>query len=393
MEDFFDNIRSVDIFDDLNDDDVRIVGQYCRLDRYRGQELVFSEGDEADRFYIVRSGKIEVWKNRGRPDAALLAIKGPGHVFGEMALIDDLPRSATVLTHGKAELVSLGHSDFARLLTERPAISKSILRCLSAIVRKSNEQYIESLNEQNQQMVGAYQELKTAQDELLQAERFGNLGKFASFILHDLRNPIAMIKGFAEMILLDEDLGQIRQFATKIIQESEQVNLYANEILDYSRGDIRLNYVLTTVDHLFARIRNYLGDSFSRRRINLEFRNACQVPVMIDEDRLLRALVNIVDNARKACRPEGSVAVAAEHRDAELRLTVSDDGEGMGEDVRLRVFEPFFSNSKQGGTGLGLLIAKNVVEAHQGRISLSSELGKGTTFTIVMPVQPDSEPL
>ena len=389
MDEYFQFLRGLYFFKDLSDDDVGYIGGYCHKETIPAGSIIFNENDAADKFYIIRSGAIEVWKNYGLSDAVRISIQGRGHVFGEMALVDDMPRSATVLAQDETELIHILHAEFEHIMRSRTSITMSILRSLSSIVRNSNEVFMQHLAQQNLALERAYVDLKSAQDKLITNERLSNLGKFASFILHDLRNPIAAIRGYAEMVVLeDEQQAALTQYAKKIVQEADHVNRFANDILDYSRGQIRLVYKLITVESLLAKLRVYTQEAMWRRNIAFEVVNSANQEIYVDEDRILRALINIVDNARKACSVGGRVSVTAEIELSNLLLTVSDNGEGMADEVLANIFEPFYSSSKQGGTGLGMLIVKSIVEAHGGHVAISSKLGVGTKIVLIIPVKP-----
>ena len=358
-------LRDVYFFKDLSDEDIFYISQYAKIENYGSRSIVFREGDPAEKFYVVLSGDVEIWKGYDTADAVKLTVQGRGHIFGEMALVDDLDRSATILTSSPCEFITFTHRDFEHIMKERTSVTLSILRSLSYMVRTSNELVIQNLREQNKQLQQAYHDLKETQHELLRAERFSNMGKFASFILHDLRNPIAVIRGYAEMINMDvEESSSLAEYSSKIMFEADHVTRFANEILDYSRGEIRLNYVLVTIDGLFQKARSYLQDSFNKKQINLIFENLCTTPAVMDEERILRALINIADNGRKATESGGFVKFKAYAQGSELIISIQDNGEGMSEEVRQRVFEPFYSSSKKGGpikAGLSLSQKKKLV--------------------------------
>jgi signal transduction histidine kinase len=110
--------------------------------------------------------------------------------------------------------------------------------------------------------------------------------------------------------------------------------------------------------------------------------------VILDAERVFRALLNVADNARKAMSHSGGILTLKSYRDADkLVLETSDSGEGMGPDVLAHVFEPFYSASGQGGTGLGMLIVKNIVEAHGGTVRLGSKPGVGTRVLLSFPLR------
>ncbi len=389
MSDYFDFLRQVYFFKDLSDDDVSFVAGYGTTEVHDKDTILFNEKDSAEKFYVVLHGSVCIWKNYGEENPVMLTVQGRGHIFGEMALVDDLDRSATVITHEASEFIVFNHRDFEVMMHERSSVMFSILRSLSRMVRESSDVYIQSLNLHNEQLQKAYQELKETQAELIRAERFSSIGKFASFILHDLRNPIAMIRGYGEMLILESATdSSIAGYAKKVVFEADHVNQFANELLDFSRGEIRLNYALLSLDSFFVKLEQYLRDAFARRGISLETEIACSRKVMLDEERLLRAVINIADNSRKASSRGGIVSIKAEEHQDQLRISVADKGEGMSEEVLSKIFEPFYSSSKSGGTGLGMLVVKHVVEAHQGTIDVWSEPGRGTIVSLTLPFVP-----
>jgi signal transduction histidine kinase len=387
MAGHFDFLRDVYFFKELSDEEVEGIEHLCKEDHFSPGEIIFRENAPAERFFIVLDGMVEVWKDYGSPTPDLLAVHGQGHLFGEMALIDDLPRSATVVAKTATRVLYMFRAEFDRILRENSAVALSILRSLSAMVRKSNESYVEDLRERNTQLEAAYHELQEAQEELLRAERFSNLGKMSSMILHDIRNPISTVKGLGEMIhLMADDPDKVREYADATVQEAERLNRLAGELLDYSRGEIRLEMRVATMEALLAKLADRVGHRTTGRQIEVNVDNQFHEPLILDEERILRALENVADNACKAMSTGGRLDISVIGVDSRVRIVVQDDGEGMPTEVLNRVLEPFFSAAK-GGTGLGLVIVKNVVEAHRGTLSIESTVGEGTRITIELPAK------
>jgi signal transduction histidine kinase len=388
MSDYFTFLRDAYFFKDLSDDELRKIEAYCKEDSFTPGEVIFRENAPAERFFIVLDGMVEVWKDYAAPRPDLLAVHGQGHLFGEMALIDDLPRSATVVAKTATRVLYLFRQEFDRILHENASVSMSILRSLSAMVRKSNESFVEDLRRQNRELETAYEEVKSTQQELLRAERYSNLGKFSSMILHDIRNPISIVKGYGEMLqLFSADSDKVREYAANVVREAERLNRIASELLDYSRGEIRLDMQIASIDQIFEQVAESFGESLASRHIELVVENSIHDPVVLDQERILRVLVNVADNARKAMRSGGTLTITAVREESLARIAVADTGEGMTEKTLERMFEPFYSSSEDGGTGLGMVIVKNVVEAHRGTLEVMSEQGRGTTVTITLPLR------
>lgn len=392
-QEFLQTFQRLDLFRDLPEEDLAKFLAECREESFEPMVLVFSEGDAPDRFYILLEGQVEIWKDYDTPYADILAIRGPGACFGEMSLIDELPRSATVRTVTPVLLVSLAKPHFRKVVEQNPSVALLIMKTVSHLVRISNDAFQYGLRQKNLMLENAYRDLQKAQDELIRSERLSTLGKFASLIIHDLRNPLSIVKGYAEILSVSTgDPERTALMAGKLLAEADRLNRMVGELLDYSRGNIRLNLAPVFVGDLFSRLQDECQESLTGRQIRFDFTNAVEEPLLLDLDRIRRVFSNLIENARKAMRPGGRLLVSSWVEGDRVLFAVKDDGEGMDEDTRSRLFEPFFSASGAGGTGLGLLVVSNVVEAHQGTIAVDSIKDQGTTITISLPLHMGTQP-
>lgn len=386
--DYFGFLKRMYFFKNLSDDELRLVSASCHEERYDAGSVIFPEGAAADRFFIVIEGKVQVWKNYYGERADLLGTHGPGHFFGEMALVDDLPRSATAVAKEDTHTLFLYREEFHGLLRNHASIALSIMTAMSFVVRSSNELYVEDLRRTNEELKTANENLERAQAERLRAERLSTLGKFSSMLLHDIRNPISMLKGQLQLMLMHlEEPERLRKIIHSMEAATQKLERLAGEFLDYSRGDIRLDIGIVDPEALVRAAVDDMRLRLEREGIQCELALEAREPILADAERLSRVLVNLIDNARKAMR-EGavrSIRISTRFEAEQLIIDIEDNGQGMDAETKERLFEPFFSASTKGGTGLGLLIVKNVVEAHGGSLSLESALGKGTRFTISMP--------
>lgn len=386
-EEFLRTFQQLELFRDLSSEDLGKFLAECREECFGPQFLVFREGDEPDRFYVLLEGQVEIWKDFGTAYADILAVRGPGACFGEMSLIDELPRSATIRTTTAVRLVSLEKPHFRKVIEQNPPVALLIMKTVSHMVRVSNEAFQYGLRQKNLMLEKAYEDLKRAQDDLIRSERLSTLGKFASMIIHDLRNPLSIVKGYAEILSISAPTPErTTLLSNKLLAEAERLNRMVGELLDYSRGNIRLNLGPVLVGDIFGKLRDQYEDSLATRRIRLVFENSVVEPLLLDMDRIYRVFSNLIDNGRKAMRQGGTLSFTSCLHGDSVAIVVADTGEGMDEATRSHLFEPFFSASSSGGTGLGMLVVSNVVEAHQGTIDVESEIGKGTSIRICLPL-------
>jgi signal transduction histidine kinase len=337
----------------------------------------------------VLSGEVQVWKNHGREDASLLSRYGAGRFFGEMALVDELPRSATSIAAEVTHLVYLRRDDFRDLVRRYPDVALSVMRSLSAIVRESNDSFVADLYHRNQELEQAYLDLARAQKRLIETERLSNLGKMSNMILHDIRNPVAVLNGYAAMLRrFADDPERVRDFASRIVVETERLTHLSGELLDYARGEVRLDMSVVRPSEVGNAALGYVVDRMNAAGIRSELVVVDDKPAVVDHDRMVRVVLNLLENALKASDRGDTVTLTFDRRDGLLEIRVTDTGEGMAPETSRRVFEPFFSRSESGGTGLGMVIVKSIVDAHGGSLAIESQPDEGTTVTVRVPETP-----
>jgi signal transduction histidine kinase len=385
------HFQQLELFRDLPPQDLTKFLAECREDFFEASHIIFREGDQPDRFYILLEGQVEIWKDYGSSFADILAIRGPGASFGEMSLIDELPRSATVRAASYVRVLSLDQPRFRCIMEENTSIALLVMKTVSKMVRVSNEAFQYGLRQKNLMLEKANENLQKVQADLIRTERLSTLGKFASMIIHDLRNPISIVKGYSEILTLGTQTPEkTAMMAHKLLGEVDRLNRMVGELLDYSRGNIRLNLSAVFLVDLFARLKEQYQASLESRKIELRVQCTVVDPLLLDHDRILRVFTNLIDNARKAMRHGGMLTLSADVAGEFVVVRVADTGEGMPEDVKNNLFEPFFSASSSGGTGLGMVVVANVIEAHQGSIRVDSILHEGTTIEFSIPSHPRS---
>jgi signal transduction histidine kinase len=215
-------------------------------------------------------------------------------------------------------------------------------------------------------------------------------------IVHEMRTPLMSVIGYAELMQQSGmTLEQCRQFASIIEGEAERLTGLANSFLDLARiesGRASLAWApvdLSTVIHMAVSV---LAPQAQAKQVGLAIDITDDLlPIVGDGQRLHQALLNLIGNGIKYCRPGDSVTITARRKDGALVVSVADTGPGIPADALPHIFERFYrvpgAEEQAVGSGLGLTITRKIVEAHGGEITVESEEGRGTTFTFTLPLE------
>ncbi|HWD44313.1 MAG TPA: ATP-binding protein [Actinomycetota bacterium] len=217
---------------------------------------------------------------------------------------------------------------------------------------------------------------------------------FVANASHELKTPVAAVRALAETLLtaLPDDPEAGRRFAGRIARETERLDALAGDLLDLSRVE-RGTLDVEPVD-LVGLVKEVVGgyaDRAEERRIRLDAELQPGVAMRGDRAQLGLLLSNLIDNALRYTPAKGTVRVRLDAAEGRAILQVADNGEGIPADELPRIFERFYRVDKArtrqtGGTGLGLAIVRHVAEAHGGAVRAGSELGRGSTFTVTLPL-------
>jgi diguanylate cyclase (GGDEF)-like protein len=171
MNDHYNFLKGVHFFKTLSDNDIVKIQSVCREEIFSPGEVIFSEGSPGKCFFIIINGSVEVWKDYKAPNQDLLAVCEEGDAFGELSLIDDSPRSATVVAQRPSRLLSINRDDFRGVIKGSSSISLSIMKSLSSMIRDRTQSYVENLRKRNQHLETAYARLKREIEDRRQAEK------------------------------------------------------------------------------------------------------------------------------------------------------------------------------------------------------------------------------
>ena len=227
-------------------------------------------------------------------------------------------------------------------------------------------------------------ELKNASSELVKAERLAAIGQMASIISHEIRNPLAVISNatrLIKMLVTSPDPKLTKQFGI-IDAEIKQANSIISEVLGYARTR---DLILTTVD-LNSYLRELLLSYPFIPGITLkEELDAESVRIKVDAEEIKQAIRNVVSNAIEAMPNGGTLTVGTKVGKRLVCIYIADQGPGITDEVRRKMFAPFFT-TKARGTGLGLAVVGKAISRHKGKLFIQSKPGKGTCFQIYLKI-------
>jgi hypothetical protein len=229
--------------------------------------------------------------------------------------------------------------------------------------------------------------IRLHQTQMSRAEHFATLGELAAGLAHEIRNPLAGIAGVLDIVSRDlPETSVAREVIYDAKQEAMQINRILTELLDTARPkppQFRVLDIVGTAEHavVFAR------QQAVTKRINIEFEMKGPLPpVEHDPNQINQVLLNLLLNAIQSMDKAGTVRVSLQPADEAVAIVVTDEGKGIAAEHLPNIFRPFFTTKGQ-GTGLGLSLARRMVESHGGTITVASTLGVGTEFTVMLPVR------
>jgi hypothetical protein len=223
--------------------------------------------------------------------------------------------------------------------------------------------------------------------QMSRAEHMATLGEMATGLAHEIRNPLAGIAGVIEIVGRDLPSSSAARAVLKDVrQEIARINRIVSDLLQTARPHppkVRKSDLNTTVEHAVM-----LGRQQAlSKSIEIALRKDPSLPeVEHDSDQIHQVLLNLLLNSLQAIDTNGRVAVTVERQGDKAIIEVADNGRGIPADSLPNIFRPFYT-TKGEGTGLGLSLARRIVEDHHGRIDVTSTVGKGTTFSVVLPLQ------
>ena len=364
-------LEACKIFRDLTEAEISPLRKIAVERKLAPGETIFKEGDQGDGIYVIADGRVRIASNVANGEPRGLSKLGPGDLFGEMAVLDNDPRSATAVAEGAATVYFMARPDLMEIMNQTPKLAAAFVREVSLRLREFNRQYIR---------------------EVLEAERLALVGRFASSIVHDLKNPLNIIGISADLACMPAMNQESRDtHKLRIRKQIDRISNMVNELLEFARGSSS-SFVLARVNYdvFVHQLIEDIRPEVALKYVTLELENEPPpVKVQINPPRLARVFHNLISNATDAMDKVGKIKLRFSVTDTEIITEVEDTGKGIAPEIADRLFEAFATFGKANGTGLGLSITKRIVQDHRGRIWARPAPDGGALFAFSLPLAKD----
>ena len=344
--------------------ELQTLEQTAQLNAYKAGRHIFQEGEQGDGLYIIVQGKVAITKLIGQNERCLLAELGPGDFFGEMAVLDDQPRSATATAKEDSQVYFLLRDVLLGVLQRQPEAMVNLLREFSIRMRDFNQQYVA---------------------QMLQSERLTLFGRLAHTFVRQFRNPLRIISSAADVAASDTASPQMRQIAKDGTRKQvDRLTHLINEFLEFTRVSpstvvlAKANYA-ELVTGFISEIRSELVG----RSVSVELENEPpDVNVLVDPVRVGHVFQNLVYNACDSMPEGGRIKLRFEQGESEVITEIEETGCRLPPEVAAHLFDPLTTYNK----GLELAICRRIIEDHHGKIRVCGERVGGTTFIFNLPL-------
>jgi signal transduction histidine kinase len=394
----------------------------------RNGAIIFSAGRDGGDLYSPFAGLSKTAEGSFiRPDGSgivhLIAVVREGAEVGKAGLLLSLAPEKDRLTKSRQMLMAYFVLDFILLLGLGSFVLSRIVvnpinRLLAATEKITGGQYGQRLkvtgskelarlatafnemasalrtkdlqvSEQMTALEEVNRDLVQAREETLRSEKMASIGLLAAGMAHEIGTPLASIMGYADLAAAEQpDNLAIQDYARRITEDSTRIDRIVRGLLDYSRPRAVSGENINNVPDVVRTTLDLMSQQGVFKQLHLSTAiDEDSLSARCDQYQLQQVIINLLLNSRDATPENGTIQVAVRRDGDHIRLDVIDNGSGIGENSLKHIFDPFFTTKEPGkGTGLGLAISSRIVEGFGGRITVTSNVGVGSCFTVWLPL-------
>jgi signal transduction histidine kinase len=361
-------LESVNLFRSLPSDELQALRRIAGELHFAAGGEIFREGDPGDGVYVVKDGLVEISGLMSGDLRRPFSQIGPGEIFGEMAVVEERPRSATATASKPTEVYFIPRGEMLGLLQRSPGLAFKMLQEVSRRLREFDQLHLR---------------------EVVQAERLAAVGHFARSIIHDLKTPLTVIGLSTDLACAPGATTENRaQAQERIRKQVGRINELVGDILEFTRGrQTEAAFVPASYSEFVTKLLPDLQAEAEVKSAHLELQNPPpSAKLLLDAGRLRRVFFNLVHNSTDVMRDGGKIFLRFQAGNGEIVTEIEDTGPGIAHHIADQLFQPFVTHGKAQGTGLGLSICKKIIEDHRGRIWTRTASGRGAIFCFALPL-------
>ena len=358
------------LFEGVDADIIERIAPKLGVLRKKPGEIIFREGEPGNSLYLVGEGCVKIAKAADSVDCEIFDYVNQGNFFGATALLAGEPHSTTATAVEPALIGALTEDTFQEILELSPSrLHMNFLRAITARVRSVNNHFMR---------------------ETMRAERLRVAGALANAMIHDLKNPVCIARCCSDLIATESADAHLRELSKMLTDTVNGILGMTLDLLDYTRGSVSVSKRLVSIWRLLDEVNRQSLHLLPSKNIEFVKHIRYQGNIDLDLERFVRALGNVIENAMQAMARGGVLTFTVDAIDEQVVMRISDTGSGIAPEAIPTLFEPFERYSDLQANGVGLAVAKAIVEAHGGKISVRSVVDKGTTVDIRLP-KPNGE--
>jgi signal transduction histidine kinase len=312
-----------------------------------------------------------------------------GYIIFMFTIFNDFLHNIKIINTGYYSVVGIFFFIFSQayILSKKSSLALTRVEELTESLEKKVLQRTEELSKERDRLIGANLQIEKLSES---RKRLSIIGQMASGIVHDIKNPMSTIKSFAELVR-GGNLSNIEkeEYLSYISREIDRLSDMTYEILDFSKGNIQLFIQNESISKILNEVYEFLKIDFDHSQISLQLEIQEDFILDFDRDRVRRVIFNLANNAKEEMSDgvkEYSFKIKAYTEDSFGIVSFTDNGHGVREEVKPKIFEAYSSEGKEYGIGLGLFMCKQIIDAHNGYITFDSKQGQGTVFYIKLPL-------
>ena len=329
--------------------------------------VIFEEGDISDSIYLVLEGTIGFSKKVNNRGHLNISQSHKGEYFGEIGVLTNDRRSLRAEAKTPCIIACIPGAALVSYLRKMPGPVQGLLQSIIVHLQGTTKKFV---------------------DDRIHQEKMALVGNMTNTIIHDFKNPFCLISLSSQLLRQRHTEPESLKLCQNIEKQVDRMVSMVTELAEFSRGEHSINKVKLNLKEFFDEFRSLNHPYFDSSEVQVSI-EVPEVIIVGAKPKLFRVFQNLIGNAIEAFGDKpGAVKLTAtvSHAEGKVQIYIEDNAGGIPEAIRDRLFEPFVSYGKREGTGLGTAIARSIIEAHGGSINYRTETGRGTIFTINLPL-------